>query len=122
MKEKSGDYLQRCLDTLKADNTVSDETKVIMFNEYARLLDIEKRQPDIEEIIIVLDGAQMEIRTMYKRLGFKGSNILDDVDTLLAKYMAIIPPPEFEQPALEDETLSPPVIYQGDEPKQAELL
>ncbi len=35
-------YLYRCLETMKADPNLSDETKILMFMEYARLVMKEK--------------------------------------------------------------------------------
>lgn len=97
MKQSSSEYLQRCLETLKADQNCSDETKVIMFNEYARLLAAEKDAADVTDIVTVLDEAQMEIREMYKRLGYETSNILESVDDLLAHYIKILQPPGKEE-------------------------
>ena len=34
----SKEYLFRCLDIMKADKNLSEETKIIMFVEYARLV------------------------------------------------------------------------------------
>lgn len=101
MEQTSSEYLQRCLETLKADQNCSDETKVIMFNEYARLLAAEKAAADVTDIITVLDEAQMEIRAMYKRLGYETSNILESVDDLLARYIKTL------QPMAEEEASSP---------------
>lgn len=43
---KSSDYLYRCLDIMKADPKTSEETKIIMFVEYARLCIEESKSSD----------------------------------------------------------------------------
>ena len=40
---KSNEYLNRCLDVMKADANISEETRIIMFCEYARLVVEEKK-------------------------------------------------------------------------------
>jgi len=39
----SEQYLYRCIETMKADPALSDETKILMFIEYARLVVEEKK-------------------------------------------------------------------------------
>lgn len=42
--ENSIDYIHRCLETIKADKNLSDYTITLMFLEYGKLLEIEKRK------------------------------------------------------------------------------
>ncbi len=42
---KSEEHLYRCLDIMKADNNLSEDTKIIMFAEYARLVLLESKLP-----------------------------------------------------------------------------
>lgn len=100
MEPTSSEYLQRCLETLQADINCSDETKVVMFNEYARLLNLENREADIIEIVDTLSLASTELDSLLKRLGYKnGSDGLDKVNALLEKHIATLPPiPEEELP------------------------
>lgn len=43
-------YLDRCLDIMKADTNLSEETKIIMFVEYARLVFEEKKPKNVKII------------------------------------------------------------------------
>lgn len=45
---KSNEHLYHCLDIMKADNNLSEETKIIMFVEYARLV-LEEAKKCIKE-------------------------------------------------------------------------
>jgi hypothetical protein len=38
----STDYLHRCLDTINADTDISENTMIIMFQQYAKLISDEK--------------------------------------------------------------------------------
>jgi hypothetical protein len=49
-KMESQKYLDRCLDIIKADINLSEETKIIMFVEYARLVFEEKKPKNIQII------------------------------------------------------------------------
>jgi len=49
-KMESQKYLNRCLDIMKADINLSEETKIIMFVEYARL-NFEEKKPKNVKII-----------------------------------------------------------------------
>ena len=49
-KMESQKYLDRCLDIMKADANLSEETKIIMFVEYARLVFDEKKPKNIQII------------------------------------------------------------------------
>lgn len=40
---KSSQHLYRCLDTMKADPNISEETKILMFVEYAKLVTEESK-------------------------------------------------------------------------------
>lgn len=42
----SNKHLYRCLDTMKADANISEETKIVMFVEYARLVTDESKSND----------------------------------------------------------------------------
>lgn len=91
--EKSSDYLNRCLETFKADTALSDETKAIMFNQYAKLVNDEQQLPEKEELAILLDDAAVEMDYLYQRLGFTGgSDLLDKVLAKAAYYAPYLPP------------------------------
>jgi formylmethanofuran dehydrogenase subunit E len=49
-KMESQKHLDRCLDIMKADANLSEETKIIMFVEYARLVFDEKKPKNIQII------------------------------------------------------------------------
>lgn len=49
-KMDSQKYLDRCLDIMKADSNLSEETKIIMFVEYARLVFEEKKPKNVKII------------------------------------------------------------------------
>jgi hypothetical protein len=49
-KMESQKYLDRCLDIMKADENLSEDTKIIMFVEYARLVFEEKKPKNIQVI------------------------------------------------------------------------
>lgn len=49
-KMDSQKYLERCLDIMKADSNLSEDTKIIMFVEYARLVYEEKKPKNIKVI------------------------------------------------------------------------
>ena len=49
-KMESQRYLERCLDIMKADPNVSEETKIIMFMEYARLISEENKPKSVQVI------------------------------------------------------------------------
>ena len=49
-KMESQKYLDRCLDIMKADANLSEDTKIIMFVEYARLVFEEKKPKNIKVI------------------------------------------------------------------------
>lgn len=44
--------------------------------------------PSLPDIELALNLAQAELRSMYRRLGYKGSNVLDLVDKELEKVQA----------------------------------
>ncbi len=43
---KSSEYLYRCLDVMKADPNLSEESKIIMFVEYSRLVSEETKSSE----------------------------------------------------------------------------
>lgn len=47
--------------------------------------------PPIDEIEAALNLAQCELRSLYRRIGIKESNVLKDVDTTLGKIWAAMP-------------------------------
>ena len=47
--------------------------------------------PPISELEQALNLAQAELKAMYQRLGYKGSNVLDLVDAALKKVQAAMP-------------------------------
>jgi hypothetical protein len=49
-KMDSQKYLDRCLDIMKADSNLSEDTKIIMFVEYARLVFEEKKPKNVKII------------------------------------------------------------------------
>jgi hypothetical protein len=49
-KMESQKYLDRCLDIMKADSNLSEDTKIIMFVEYARLVFEEKKLKNVKII------------------------------------------------------------------------
>ena len=49
-KMESQKYLDRCLDIMKADSNLSEDTKIIMFVEYSRLVFEEKKPKNIQVI------------------------------------------------------------------------
>jgi hypothetical protein len=42
--EKSTDYIHRCVEIITADKNISEHTITLMFLEYGKLLEYEKRQ------------------------------------------------------------------------------
>jgi hypothetical protein len=49
-KMESQNYLYRCLDIMKADPNLSEDTKIIMFIEYARLINEEQKPKNVKVI------------------------------------------------------------------------
>ena len=47
--------------------------------------------PPVSELEQALNLAQAELKAMYQRLGYKGSNVLDLVDAALEKVQAAMP-------------------------------
>ena len=47
---KSSEHLFRCLDIMKADKNISEETTIIMFVEYGRLLIEESKSSDWKSV------------------------------------------------------------------------
>ena len=47
---KAQEHLERCLDTIRAVKELSDETLIIMFNEYAKLVMKETSHQEISVI------------------------------------------------------------------------
>lgn len=53
--------------------------------------DVMRSLPPIDEIETALNLAQCELRSLYRRIGIKESNVLKDVDTTLGKIWAAMP-------------------------------
>lgn len=47
---KSNEHLYRCLDVMKADEKISEETRIIMFVEYAKLVSEESRSSEWKSV------------------------------------------------------------------------
>lgn len=112
--EKSSDYLNRCLETFKADQSLSDETKAIMFNQYAKLVMEETNIAENESLAILLDDVSAEMEYLYGRIGYEGSNILDAVFAKLELYAKYLPPETEELPEQPENTAQPESIPQAE--------
>lgn len=53
--------------------------------------DVMRSLPPLDEIEQVLNLAQCELRSMYRKVGIKGSNILDDIDRTWETVKAAMP-------------------------------
>lgn len=53
--------------------------------------DVMRSLPPIDEIEAALNLAQCELRSLYRRVGIKESNVLKEVDTTLGKIWAAMP-------------------------------